>query len=79
MIAGTKFQLKLTILIFWTKSAQGYFRSKTENLHFCVCPCSLYTILNFSIKQCYRGRQTQHHLNVSSPSIVAETISENLK
>ena len=31
MIAGIKFQLNFTILIFWTKFAQkGYFRSKTE-------------------------------------------------
>ena len=30
---GTKFQLKLTTLIFWTKVAQkGYFRSKTEKV-----------------------------------------------
>ena len=30
---GTKFQLKLEILIFWTKFVQkGYFRSKTENI-----------------------------------------------
>ena len=29
-----KFQLKLTILIFWTKFSQkGYFRSKTENVN----------------------------------------------
>ena len=38
---GTKFQLKLTILIFWTKFAQnGYFRSKTEKVNttieFCI-------------------------------------------
>ena len=36
MIVGTKSQLKLTILIFWSKlSPKGYFRSKTEksNLH----------------------------------------------
>ena len=38
----TKFQPKLTILIFWTKFAQkGYFRSKAENPHFCVRPWSL--------------------------------------
>ena len=31
---GTKFQIKLTILIFWTKFVQkGYFRSKTENVN----------------------------------------------
>ena len=32
---GTKFQLKLTILIFWNKFIQkGYFRSKTEKIVF---------------------------------------------
>ena len=31
LIAGTKFQLKLTILTFWTKFVQkGYLQSKTE-------------------------------------------------
>ena len=31
---GTKFQLKLTILIYWAKLHQkGYFRSKTENVN----------------------------------------------
>ena len=38
---GTKFYLKLIILIFWTKFAQkGHFRSKTEtviiNIEFCI-------------------------------------------
>ena len=34
---------------FCTKLTQkGYFRSKTENLHFCMGPCSLLTISNFS-------------------------------
>ena len=41
IIAGTKFKLKLTILIFWTKFAQkGYFQSKTEKVNvtieFCI-------------------------------------------
>ena len=45
---GTKFQLRPTILIFWTKFAQkGYFQSKTENLHLCMCPWSFLTLLNF--------------------------------
>ena len=31
MIVGTKFQLKLTILSFWTKlTRKGYFQSKKE-------------------------------------------------
>ena len=51
----TKFQLKLTVLIFLTKFAQkGYFPSKTEKSH-------LYVIS-------YGGRQTQWYFNVSSPS-----------
>ena len=38
---GTKFQLKLRILIFWTKFAQKeFFQSKTENMNkvieFCI-------------------------------------------
>ena len=33
MIVGTKFQLKLTTLIFWTKFAQkGYFQSKIKQV-----------------------------------------------
>ena len=33
IIVGTKFQLELTILIFWTKFAKkGYFQSKTEKV-----------------------------------------------
>ena len=31
MFVGTRFQLKLTLLSFWTKFAQkGYFHSKTD-------------------------------------------------
>ena len=42
-------QVKVTVLIFWTKFAQkGYFGSKTEKSHFCLRPWSLLTILNFS-------------------------------
>ena len=34
MIVGTKFQLKRTILIFWTKfSEKECFRPKTENVN----------------------------------------------
>ena len=44
---GYKFQLRLTILIFWAKFAQnGCFWSKTENSHLWVCPWSFLTILN---------------------------------
>ena len=49
---GTKFQLKLTILIFWTKFAQkGYFQSKTEKVNstteFCIF--KLVLVPNFSL------------------------------
>ena len=38
IILGTQFQLKLTILIFWTKFARkGYFSSKTEKLNIESC------------------------------------------
>ena len=34
---GTKFQLKLTVLSFWTKIAQkGYFRLKTEEVNIAI-------------------------------------------
>ena len=41
MVVAIKFQLKQTILIFWTKFTQnGYFQSKTENkssfTEFCI-------------------------------------------
>ena len=37
IILGTKFQLKLIILIFWTKFAQKeYFRSKTEKVNITI-------------------------------------------
>ena len=63
---GTKFQIKLTILIFWTKFVQkGYFRSEAEKSHLCLPPWSLFTILNFSAR---RPIQTQRDFNVSSPS-----------
>ena len=43
---GTKFQLKVTILIFWTKFAQkGELWSETEKSHLCVHPWSLLTTL----------------------------------
>ena len=39
---GTKIQLKLTFLIFWTKFARKrYLRYETEKSHFCVRPWSL--------------------------------------
>ena len=45
---GTKFQIRLTILIFWAEFAQkGCFWSEIENLHVCMCPWSFLTILNF--------------------------------
>ena len=49
MIAGTKFQLKQTILIFWTKFSQkGHFLLETEKSQMSVRPWSLLSILNFS-------------------------------
>ena len=48
---GTKFQLRLTILIFWTKFAgKGCFRSKTEKSNLCVCTWLFLTILNFLLR-----------------------------
>ena len=48
LTVGTKFQLKLTNLVFWTKFDQKeYFQSKTEKMHFSVRPRSLLSILNF--------------------------------
>ena len=38
----SKFQLKMTILIFWAKFAQNWFSKKS---YFCLCSCSLLTIL----------------------------------
>ena len=62
---GTEFQLKLTILILWTKFSQkGYFRSEMKKLNLCVRSWSLRAILNFSA----RGRQTQRYFDISSPS-----------
>ena len=47
-IVGTQFQLKLAILIFWTKFTQkGYFTLETEKSHLCERPWSLLTILNY--------------------------------
>ena len=44
---ATKFQLRLTILMFWAEFAQkGCFWSKTENSHLCMCPWSFLPILN---------------------------------
>ena len=45
---NTKFQHRLTILIFWTKFAEKWcLRSKADNSYICVCPWSFLTILNF--------------------------------
>ena len=47
---GTKFQLRLTILMFWEKFAQTrYFQSKTQYFHFSVW--SFLTILNFFARE----------------------------
>ena len=46
---GTKCQLKLIILIFWTKFAEkGYFPFGMVKLHLCMRPWLLLTVLNFS-------------------------------
>ena len=48
----TKFQLKLTIFIFWTKFSQKwYFLTKAKKSHFSVCPWLLLTILNFPARE----------------------------
>ena len=40
VILGTKFQLELKILTFWTKLAQkGYFWSKTEEVNITIELC----------------------------------------
>ena len=45
---GTKFQLKLEILIFWSKFAQkGYFCSKTTKVRICIFKLAL--VPNFSL------------------------------
>ena len=49
-----KFQLKLTILIFWTKFAQkGYFRFKTERVNTTIefCIFELNQVPNFSLNR----------------------------
>ena len=49
---GTKFQLKLTILIFLSKFIQkGYFWSKTENITTEFCIFELVWVPNFSLDQ----------------------------
>ena len=70
----TKFQLKLTILIFWAKLAQkGCFRSKSENSYLCECPWSLLTILNFLARGptdngiCNKTRQKHLLIKVKVP------------
>ena len=52
MRLATKFHLKLTILIFWTKFGQkGYFRSKTEKVNITIefCIFELVQVPNFSL------------------------------
>ena len=49
---GAKFQLRMTILIFWAKFDEKWcFRSKTENSHLSVFPWSFLTALNFFIRE----------------------------
>ena len=52
--AGTKVQLKLTSLIFWTKFAQkGCFWSQTEKMNSAIefCICKLVEVPNFSLNR----------------------------
>ena len=66
--SGTKFQLKLTSLIFFTKLApKKNFRLKTENSHLWVRPWSLITILN-------TGADWHNGILLSLLLLVAETI-----
>ena len=69
---STKLQVKLTILIFWTKCAQkGYFWSKTQNRTFaCVHPWLLLIMLNFSA----RGLTETTVILMSLLLLVTETI-----
>ena len=68
---GTKFLLKLTILIFLTKFAQkGNFRSKTEILHLCVRSWLLLATLTFP----HGGRLTQRYF-MSVLLLVADAIN----
>ena len=63
IIVGTKFKLKLAMLIFCTKfPEERYFRSKAEKSHFCLRPWSLFTILIFA----HGGWQSQWLFNDSS-------------
>ena len=44
---GTKFQLKLKIVIFWTTFAhEGYFRSKTEKMNILIDFCIFKLVYN---------------------------------
>ena len=48
---GTKFQLKLTILIFWTKSTQtGYFQSNTEKVNITILHIEVSLGTKFQLK-----------------------------
>ena len=63
--SGTKFQLELTILIFWTKFAQkGYFLIEHGKITFVCVPM----VVTYYIKLFRTGGERQHHFNVSSPS-----------
>ena len=53
MSPATKFQLKLIILVFWTKFAQKrYFRSKTENVNITIefCLFELVSVIKFHLQ-----------------------------
>ena len=64
----TKFLLKMTILIFWTKFTQkGCFRSKTEKSHFCM-------IVTYCIKLFQTAADRRNSILMSLLLLVAETI-----
>ena len=67
----TNFQLKMTVLIFWTKFAQkGYFWSKTEKLHFLRASM----VVTYYIKLFYMGADRQNDIFISFLLLVTEKI-----
>ena len=71
---GTKFQLKLTFLMFWTKFAQkGYFRSEREKLLLCLRPWLLLTVwVTYCLKLFRTGANRYNGILMSL--LVTETI-----
>ena len=66
---GTKFQLKLTILLFWTKFAQkGCFRSKTKKVNTIIELC-IFELAKVPKKN-FRSKTEKLHLRVSPWSLL---------